>query len=251
MGYPNGEIPYSVVSVVLDSGTDENGYWEFRCTPAFAARWAAAKRYAEAHFGRTIYVRSGWNIYRPLFSQEIARRNACASGNCNGAAVPRSSSHGGNWRGRDCLAVDVNPNGLSWAQVDAAMESAGFSAGLITESMSGIRGGEPWHYILFGDLAFGAVPPGLASSGATNFEPTTPDEAEREDDEMDILMQLDLEVSGAWYVVNYRRGTAVRQHSGFQLDRIREEIGWGDKSIRELPGPQPMTAIQGLTIVNG
>lgn len=87
-----------------------------------------------------------------------------------------------------------------------------------------------------------------AGGGATAFVPT-PITSEEED--MDILMQLDLEVSGAWYVVNYRKGTAVRQHSGYQLDRIREEIGWGDKSIRELAGPQPMAAIQGLTIING
>ncbi len=165
--YSNGEVPYDVVSVVLATGTDSNGYWEFRCTPAFAARWKLAKAYAEERFGRTIYIRPGWNIYRPLFSQEIARRNACAQGNCNGAAVPRSSSHGGNWNGRDCLAVDVDPNGLTWAQVDEAMIYAGFAAGLITERISGIKGGEPWHYILFGDNAFGAVPAGL---DATPFE---------------------------------------------------------------------------------
>lgn len=157
--YRNGEVPYSVVSVVLASGSDRNGYWEFRCTPATAARWALAKRNAESMFGRTIFVRTGWNMYRPLHSQEVARRNACASGNCNGAAVPGRSSHGGSWNGRDCLAIDVDPNGLSWGQVDRAMVAAGFSAGLITEHMSGIRGGEPWHYIDFD--AFGPVPAGL------------------------------------------------------------------------------------------
>lgn len=156
--YANGQVPYSVVSVVLASGTDANGYWEFRCTPAFAARWTQAKRNAERLFGRTIYIRTGWNIYRPLFSQQTARRNACAAGNCAGASVPGYSSHGGNWGGRDCLAVDVDPNGLTWDQVDQAMEAAGFSARLITEKISGIPGGERWHYIDFN--AFGPAPAG-------------------------------------------------------------------------------------------
>lgn len=156
--FANGEIPYSVVSVVLATGTDSNGYWEFRCTPAFAARWAQAKRNAERMFGRTIYIRTGWNIYRPLGVQVNARKRACDSGNCAGASVPGYSSHGGNWGGRDCLAVDVDPNGLTWDQVDQAMEAAGFSARLITERMSGIPGGERWHYIDFN--AFGPAPAG-------------------------------------------------------------------------------------------
>lgn len=174
MPYLNGEVPYSVVSVVLASGHDENGYWEFRCTPAFAARWAFAKAEAVRRFGRPIFIRTGWNIYRPLFSQVIARDNACAAGNCAGAAVPKTSSHGGEWRGRPCLAVDVDPNGLTWDQVDEAMEAAGFAARLITEAMSGIRGGERWHYIDFN--AFGPVPAGM---DATPFEE---DEMNRDQD---------------------------------------------------------------------
>jgi len=171
--YENGSVPYSVVSVVLASGVDENGPWEFRCTPAFAARWAFAKREAVRRFGRPIFIRTGWNIYRPLFSQVIARNNACAAGNCNGAAYPKYSSHGGNWNGRDCLAVDVDPNGLTWDQVDEAMEAAGFSAGLITEAMSDIPGGERWHYIDF--AAFGPVP---AFADAVPFETEQPEPEE-------------------------------------------------------------------------
>lgn len=175
--FRNGEIPDSVVSVILGSGADSRGrVWEFRCTPASAARWAFAKRYAEAHFGRTIYISSGANFYRSRAWQDIARSDACASGNCAGAAVPGSSSHGGNWNGRDCLAVDVDRNGLSWDQVDEAMEAAGFSARLITEAMSGIPGGERWHYIDFN--AFGAVPA---------FEGSTPFPIESEEDTMRFI----------------------------------------------------------------
>lgn len=188
--YSNGNVPYSVVSVVLAGGTDENGPWEFRCTPAFAARWAFAKRYAETRFGRTIYIRTGWNIYRPLFSQVTARRNACAAGNCSGAAVVGSSSHGGNWNGRDCLAVDVDPNGLTWDQVDEAMAAAGFAIQQITEAMSGISGGERWHYIDFN--AFGPVPAGM---DATAFTQDSDPQSQEEDD-----MALTI----------YRRGASIR-----------------------------------------
>lgn len=167
MMYRNGQVPFTVVSVVLGTGRDANGYWEFRCTPAFAARWAYAKREAERRFGRTIFIRTGWNIYRPLNIQREARERACAQGNCNGASVAGYSSHGGNWGGRDCLAVDVDPNGLTWDQVDVAMEAAGFAARMITEAMSGIRGGERWHYIDFN--AFGPVPI-FAGFDATTFE---------------------------------------------------------------------------------
>ena len=148
----NGEIPKGVL-VTKASGRDANGYWEFQFTEATWARWLKAKAYAEKHFGSTLYIRSGWNVYRPLHIQWEARRRAVASGNPLGAAYPGSSSHGGNWRERDCLAIDVDPNGLTWAQVWEACRHAGFECGLITEQMSGIRGGEPWHIIDFNAFA--------------------------------------------------------------------------------------------------
>jgi hypothetical protein len=169
MLYPNGEVPYSVVSVVLAKGIDSNGPWEMRCTPAFAARWTYAKHLAEKRYGRTLYIRTGWNIYRPLKVQISARDRACALGNCLAAAFPRYSSHGGNWQKRDCLAVDVDPNGLTWDQVDVVMREAGFSVGLITEAISGVPGGERWHYIDF--RAFGPVPTFASFTPPTAFVP--------------------------------------------------------------------------------
>jgi hypothetical protein len=155
--FRNGGIPLGVVSAVIARGEDAHGRpWEQRLTPATAERWAFAVDYAVRTFHRRIRIRSGANGYRDLAWQEIARRDACAAGNCNGAAAPGTSSHGGNWRGRDCLAIDVDPNGLSWAQVWEACTAAGFSCGLITEEISGIPGGEPWHVIDF--AAFGPVP---------------------------------------------------------------------------------------------
>jgi hypothetical protein len=58
----------------------------------------------------------------------------------------------------DALAIDVNENGLSWAQVWEAARANGFLCGAITPEMSGFPNGEPWHII---DLdPYGAIPAG-------------------------------------------------------------------------------------------
>lgn len=175
--YANGRVDESVL-VEIGRGTDSNGLWRWLATPATVARFRFAQQYALDHFGREIGIRDGYNMYRPLFSQEIARRGACAAGNCNGAAVPGSSSHGGSWyydgAYRDCLAIDIDPNGLTWAQAQAACAAAGFAVGLITERISGIPGGEPWHVIDF--AAFGPAPTfGEAITLPTPAVPTTGD----------------------------------------------------------------------------
>jgi hypothetical protein len=168
MLYANGRIPAPGTPgsplFVVASGTDSNGYWEFQFTAMTWRKWLAAKAYAEKHYGRTIHIRTGWNVYRPYPVQQAARIRACNDGNCNGASVAGYSPHGGNWGGRDCLAIDVDPNGLTWAQVWQACKAAGFAVGLITERISGIKGGEPWHITDFD--AFAPVP---AGGGARPF----------------------------------------------------------------------------------
>jgi len=180
--YANGRIPAGVLFTVA-SGTDSNGYWEFQFSQGTWAKWQAAKRYAENKWGRTLYIRTGWNVYRPLNIQQQARDRACAQGNCLGAAWPGTSSHGGTWSssrhtgGRlvDALAIDVDPNGLTWAQVWEACRTAGFLCGAITKDIAGID--EPWHII---DLdPWRAVP---ASEGAEPFPEQNPVEESEEDD---------------------------------------------------------------------
>lgn len=183
--YRNGRIPPGVLFTIAD-GVDRNGYWEFQTTRATYVRWQMAKDYAEKHFGKTLYIRSGWNIYRPFQVQKDARDRACAAGNCNAASVAGFSSHGGNWRGRDCLAIDVDPNGLSWAQVWEACRSAGFECGLITQAISGIPGGEPWHIIDFN--AFGPVPD-WSGDGGNAFEPGEDTEETEEEEEEDMVVK--------------------------------------------------------------
>ncbi|WP_096359443.1 hypothetical protein [Microbacterium sp. TPU 3598] len=100
---------------------------------------------------------------------------------------------------------------------------------------------EPWHGEYFPAIDQHRNKP--ASSGAN----ITPDP--EEDITMKRLFQIDEKRDGRWFVVDYLAGTAVRQWNSFQLARCREDIDRGEAI--ELVGPQPLLAIEGLTIVNG
>lgn len=161
--YSNGYIPASALTKI-DSGLDRYGYYEHVGSPHIIWLWRQTQAYALRKWGKKPLIRSGWNIYRPYDVQKAARDRACAAGNCAAAAYPGTSSHGGTWisvkytgnRRVDALAIDVDENGLSWAQVWEAARAAGFLCGAITTAVAGIE--EPWHII---DLdPWGAVPAG-------------------------------------------------------------------------------------------
>jgi hypothetical protein len=251
--YRNGQIPRDMLRVVK-TGHDVNGYFEWLSTPATWARWEEAVAYSIKKWGRAPRIRSGWNIYRPLGIQKDARSRACAMGNCNGAASAGYSSHGGNWNGRDCLAIDVDPNGLSWRQVDEAMVHAGFAAGLITEKISGMKGGEPWHYIDFN--AFGPVP-AFAGTPVTPVAPVKTKEWDEMATEAEyqsavqqgvaaalagseilgrrdvITVQVPDGDQGEWWSLNLADNTKARLWAGTQLE-FRRNLG-----IREYPNQDP------------
>lgn len=88
----------------------------------------------------------------------------------------------------------------------------------------------------------GGVKPGPAEKPQPAMKP-------EEDLTMKRLMLIDPNVDGAWYVVDYLAGTAVRLRNGYQLDRCREDRMRGE--LIELSGPQPVAATEHLTIING
>lgn len=94
---------------------------------------------------------------------------------------------------------------------------------------------------------------GGSPAGGGGTTPTIP-EINLEPDNMERLMQIDPQVNGAWYRVNYSQGTAVKIDNGYQLDRAREEVTWDagkpQPRIIEMGGPQPTSAIAKLTIIN-
>jgi len=232
MSYSNGQIPApgtpgSPLFVPPGcSGWDRNGYWEFQFTPATWARWNEAKRYAEEHFGRTLHIRTGWNVYRPYPIQVEARARACRDGNCLGAAKPGTSSHGGNWRGRDCLAIDVDPNGLRWSQVWEACEHAGFACGLITQEISGMPGGEPWHIIDF--AAFGAIP---TFGGVKPFPKPEPEPAQPKRRKRDMSSGVIYTQSGN---DQQRRGAVIDTESGYFSPFGWFPVGYADSVAKGL-----------------
>lgn len=218
--YKNGRIPAPGTPgsplVTIAKGIDSNGYWEFQTTEATYARWREAKRYAEWKFGKTIYIRTGWNVYRPYHIQEAARIRACNAGNCNAAAYPGYSSHGGNWQGRDCLAIDVDPNGLAWWQVWEACRHAGFSVGLITKAIAGID--EPWHIIDFN--AFGAVP---AFEGSKPFPLPQPEEEEKKPKEKDMILLKGIDSGSGTATIMVVAGAGVWDRYSVAFEGALEE----------------------------
>lgn len=107
---------------------------------ATAARWKALVADIQKNEGVTMRITPGKNAYRDYEGQVFARNAACARGRCNDAAVPGTSSHGGEYQGRDSLAIDVD----NWAVLGqskwyAYCRKHGFEPGFFDW--------EPWHII--------------------------------------------------------------------------------------------------------
>lgn len=177
--FSNGHVPDWAL-VKIDSGYDKNGYYEFLGSPGILARWEALKAYCQRKWGVRPYIRTGWNIYRPIEIQREARIRACKEGNCLGAAYPGTSSHGGTWRGGDALAIDVEPGNLSWAQIFEAGRAVGFLCGAITGQVAGGLD-EPWHII--DQDPWRAVPAG----GDSRPFPEQEEPSKEERDDMNII----------------------------------------------------------------
>lgn len=85
------------------------------------------------------------------------------------------------------------------------------------------------------DIRRGGVGPGL---------PDIPDE-ESDDPRRPLyhLVHIDPAVDGRWFLITYRWGIAQRLWNGTQLDLVRR-----DASVYQVRGPQPPSALAGLTI---
>lgn len=240
--FPNGYIPDNVL-ITFKSGTSAEGRWTHRLSVGSYMKHIALVALAKANTGKDLKITDGNNAYRDMAAQVYARQV-----HGNGAAYPGTSSHGGWWENRDTLAMDYG----NWYSVYNGNRAAFYAdvraVGLTPGMISPERGypDEPWHVV---DLAPWAVPAGGVSPVPPVFTNENP-----ENDDMERLMQIDPQINGAWYRVNYSKGTAVKIANGYQLDRAREEAVWEagkpQPRIIEMGGPQPSTAIANLTIVN-
>lgn len=125
--YPNGRIPFDVL-VHLGG--------EHYLTPGTASKWAALQADVLANEGVLLQISPGANGYRWYEKQEEAYEDS-APGD---AAYPGTSSHGGEYQGRDSMAIDVG----NWGQIGmdkfySYARKHGFEPGFFDW--------EPWHII--------------------------------------------------------------------------------------------------------
>lgn len=223
--YPNGYIPRSAL-VLVGSGYTGDGYYEHLLPPATAARHRALVALGEQRNRRTLKITPGYNGFRPMAVQIVARERWGT-----GAALPGSSSHGGDWAGAptrwirvDTAAIDYS-NWLyvfgSWDNFIAACREVGLMAGAI---MPPDWPAEQWHVI---DLnPYSAVPAFAWAAPLPTVRPV-------EEDEM-----LMLKIGGAHLAALgegiFRHFTAADPHETIK-NLARSADDWQNVSFADLP----------------
>ena len=143
--FRNGEVPAGLL-IEIGSGRNEDGEWKHLLPRSTARKVARLIKLGEERRGRTLTITPGYNCYRPRPWQVLARSQACDRGRCNDAAVPGSSSHGGEYQGRDSIAIDF----LNWLWVWGSRE-AFYAACREVGLTPGVFDWEPWHVCDFDD----------------------------------------------------------------------------------------------------
>lgn len=182
-GIANGQLDESRM-LVLGTGWDKHGQWFHKAPPGTAARWEEIRRLAWEKYRVWLWITPGWNVYRPLWVQRLYRADLGIW-----AAWPGTSSHGGEYQGRSCCAIDVgNWGDLGWARFVALCRIVGFTVDFVTPQ-------ELWH---IGDFDPWNVPQFAAIE--INHETTALPVVEEEEDDM-------AKMKGATYT--RKDGTAV------------------------------------------
>lgn len=162
--YPNGQIPKKVL---VKFGTE---HWT---TPGTLARWNALVADVKKNEGVTLRITGGPNAYRDLEWQKFYWLTLPYPQ----ASYPGASSHGGAFRGKDTMALDVD----NWAAIGKAKFYAyarkhGFEPGFFSW--------EPWHIIDWNPWVV-PKPSGGGSTPKPEPKPTpVPVVPEEEEDEM-------------------------------------------------------------------
>lgn len=187
--YANGKIPANRLVHV--------GNRDY-LTAATARRWNNLVADVKRNEGVTLRITQGQfpNAYRDLAGQKKARTYWCALGACNNAAYPGTSSHGGEYRGKDSMAVDVT----NWMELGKTKfyryaRKHGFTPGVFDW--------EPWHLVDWNPW----VMPDSSGGGESKPvpEPVPPvvvpeEEEEDEEDEMKVFGYIKSADKRKWYV---------------------------------------------------
>lgn len=201
MPWRNGEVPESELVIFKRGRNSTDGDWYWGLPPASYQRHLALVDRAFKRTGRWLSPSDGWSTYRPLHAQELARRIYG-----NGAAVPRTSSHGLFWEGRETAAVDYG--NWAWVYQNHGGRAVFFddcrAVGLAPDMISPRRGypDEPWHVI---DLNPRSMPAFAGGNATPIEEDDMPSEAWLNGMGADIVKQLKehidsyLQIPGAEY----------------------------------------------------
>lgn len=158
--YPNGRIPKS--ALVHLGGK----HW---LTPGTKARWDALVADVLKNEGVRLRITSGPNAYRDYAAQVEAKKKHGSN-----AAWPGTSSHGGVFKGRDSMAIDVGNWGvIGKTKFYAYARKHGFEPNYFDW--------EPWHII---DWSPWTVPSGGGSTPAPEEDETPIPEVPEEEDDM-------------------------------------------------------------------
>lgn len=157
----NGQLDESRM-VTIGSGWDDIGQWFHKGPPGTIARWQEMVRLAVEKYGVRLRVTPGWNIYRPLSIQRVYRDRLGVY-----AAVPGYSSHGGEFQGRECCAIDVQNWGdlapgnasLAWSRFVALCRIVGFTVDFVTpQELWHVGDFNPWSVPQFASITIKPIP---------------------------------------------------------------------------------------------
>lgn len=217
--FRNGEIP---LNQMVHLGGD---HW---LPAATAARWRELQRLAWEKYRVWLQITPGWNAYRPISVQRDYKRRFG-----NRAAAPGYSSHGGGYRGRDMMAIDVNNwSALGWGRFDALCRIVGFWTDFVSPT-------ERWH---IGDPnpwvmpVFVAIPIKPAAPAKPKPKPEPP----KEEDEMRVLFGHRNIGGDEWMIVHPEFVGKTDKERGYLVTTSRDRArawarmyknGWAGKLV--------------------
>lgn len=201
--YANGKIPSREL---VKLGT------EHYATPATAQRLRNLIADVLASEGITLRVTGGPNIYRSIEWQRFYW-DALPYPQ---AASPGTSSHGGEFHGRDSMAADIdNWRELGKAKFYRYANKHGFATDVISW--------EPWHIVDFNPWVM------PANSGGS-----TPEQSEEDDMNAPDSMYAEVDGVPSWCWLNWAQGTVYAVHTQHEGDWIQSYMGpvkfnwWGN-----------------------
>lgn len=210
--YANGMIPFSAL---------EHIYGDVWLAPATAERFRRLRADVKAETGVTLYITGasargwdGWNGYRPLASQNTYKAYLGIW-----AAQPGFSSHGGTFRGGDCMAFDIaNWNSVPWEVFSRLAAKHGLSTNFVSPE-------ERWHV---GDKNPWVMP---AAAGGGNSAPATP--TPETDDPMFVIVFNGVQYAIAKQFISHLTGSKAKYAREIAAGNVVHDFGRGNAASIE------------------